>query len=221
MKTLLKTTLMVLAIGLLIGGCKKTIPPQEPPQPSVIASAVAQTPDSPPAETQPAEKTAPAFTLTDQNGKSHSLSDYKDKIVVLAWINPDCPFVKRHYDKGTFDMADEYAAKGVIWLAMNSTNYFDVEKNLKFAEERGVKYPVLDDHSGTVGRLYKAKTTPHMFIIDKNGLIAYQGAIDDDPQGDKTEIVNYVRQALDQMLAGEKITMPETKPYGCSVKYAE
>ncbi len=207
MNTLLKITLVVLAIGMLITGCKK----DQPPQPTAYA-----------AETAKPQNTAPAFTLIDQNGDARALSDYKGKIVVLEWINPDCPFVKRHYDKGTFiDMAEEYAGKDVIWLAINSTHYFDIEKNLAFAQEKGVKYPILDDHSGKVGKMYNAKTTPEMVIIDKNGQIAYQGAIDNDPKGEKTEVINYVRQALDQMLGGEKVTMPATTPYGCTVKYAE
>ncbi len=207
MKTLLKITMLALLAGILIIGCKK----DQPPQPTAYA-----------AEADQSEHLAPGFTLIDQNGNSVALSDYKGKIVVLEWLNPDCPFVKRHYDKGTFTgMSDTYAEKGVVWLAINTTHYFDTEQNLAFAKEMDIKHPVLDDNEGNVGRLYKAKTTPHMIIIGKDGQIAYNGAIDDDPKGQKTDITNYVSQALDQMLDGKEVIISETTPYGCTVKYAE
>ncbi len=207
MKTLLKITMLALLAGILIVGCKK----EQPPQPTVYAN-----------ETDQSEYLAPAFTLTDQNGNTVALSDYKGKIVVLEWINPDCPFVKRHYNKGTFTgLSDKYAEKGVIWLAINTTHYFDIEKNLAFAKKTDIKYPILDDNKGTVGRLYKAKTTPQMFIIGKDGEIVYNGAIDDDAKGQKTDITNYVSQAIDQMLDGKEVIISETTPYGCTVKYAE
>ncbi len=216
MNTLLKITLVVVAAGILTSGCKK----DQPPQPTANAAQTEQTTNA--AQTEGNRNTAPDFTLTDQNGDTHTLGDYRGKIVVLEWINPDCPFVKRHYDKGTFiDMADEYAGDEVVWLAINSTHYFDTQKNLAFAQEKGVEYSILNDQSGKVGKLYSAKTTPEMVIIDKDGRIAYQGAIDNDPKGDKTEVINYARQALDQVLEGEKVTTPATTPYGCTVKYAE
>lgn len=167
---------------------------------------------------------APGFTLEDQTGKKVSLSDFSGKkIVVLEWINPDCPYVQRHYKAGTMKtLAEKYRDKGVVWLAINTTHYMNKETNQKWITDNQLPYQILDDHEGTVGRLYGAKTTPHMFIIDKSGRLVYQGAIDDDPRGNKGENkVNYVAKALDELLAGKPISMSETKPYGCSVKYAK
>lgn len=167
---------------------------------------------------------APGFSLEDQTGKKVSLSDFSGKkIVVLEWINPDCPYVQRHYKAATMkSLAEKYKDKGVVWLAINTTHYMNKETNQKWITDYQLPYQILDDHEGTVGRLYGAKTTPHMFIIDKSGKLVYQGAIDDDPRGNKGENkVNYVAKALDELLAGKPISMPETKPYGCSVKYAK
>lgn len=163
-----------------------------------------------------------AFTLDDQNGNSINLADYAGKIIVLEWINPDCPFVQRHYEAKTMiNLARQYQDKGVVWLAVNSTNHWNQQKNHDFHQTQKLPYPVLDDHSGVVGKLFKAKTTPHMYIIDTKGKIAYQGAIDDDPHGNKgSGATNYVKQALDELLAGKSVSVAETKPYGCSVKYA-
>jgi len=164
---------------------------------------------------------APAFTLEDVDGKKVNLSDFADKIVVLEWMNPDCPIWARHHKAGTFrTLAEKYKDQGVVWLAINSTHYADKEKNKKFAETEKVPYPILDDHAGTVGKAYGAKTTPHMFVIDKQGRLAYEGAIDDDPAGREEKPLNYVDQALTELLAGKAVSVPKTEPYGCSVKYA-
>jgi peroxiredoxin len=164
---------------------------------------------------------APDFTLTDTAGNEVSLSDFDGKIVVLEWLNPDCPFVQRHYKAGTMkNLAAKYDGKGVVWLTINSTNYMDAAANAKFKADNGLPYTILVDQSGDVGHLYGAKTTPHMYIIDGNGTLVYIGAIDDDPRGTKGEpAVNYVAVALDEVLAGNAVTTAETKPYGCSVKY--
>ena len=164
---------------------------------------------------------APAFTLTDTAGNEVSLGDFEDKIVVLEWLNPDCPFVQRHYKAGTMkDLATQYDGEGVVWLTINSTNYMDAAANAKFKAANGLPYTILVDQSGKVGHLYDAQTTPHMYIIDGNGTLVYIGAIDDDPRGNKGEpAVNYVAVALDEVLAGKAVTTAETKPYGCSVKY--
>ena len=165
---------------------------------------------------------APQFTLIDTDGNEHSLSDYLGQIVVLEWTNSDCPFVKRHYNASTMvDLVNKYSDKGVVWLAINTTHYADREFNIATIEDYGLNYPILDDSSGEIGRLYSAKTTPHMFIIDAAGNIAYEGAIDDDRAGDKEVVVNYVKKALDEMLAGKEVSTPFVKPYGCTVKYAE
>jgi len=165
--------------------------------------------------------TAPAFTLADSAGNQVSLSDFEGKIVVLEWLNPDCPFVQRHYKAGTMkNLAAQHAGEGVVWLTINSTNYMDGAANGKFKADNGLPYTILVDQSGDVGHLYDAKTTPHMYIIDGTGTLVYIGAIDDDPRGNKGEpAVNYVAVALDEVLAGKSVTTAETKPYGCSVKY--
>ncbi len=164
---------------------------------------------------------APAFTLADTVGNEVSLSDFEGKIVVLEWLNPDCPFVQRHYKAGTMkNLATKYDGEGVVWLTINSTNYMDGAANAKFKAENDLPYTILVDQSGEVGHLYDAKTTPHMYIIDGTGTLIYIGAIDDDPRGNKGEpAVNYVAVALDEVLAGSAVTTAETKPYGCSVKY--
>jgi peroxiredoxin len=165
--------------------------------------------------------TAPAFTLADSAGNDVSLSDFEGKIVVLEWLNPDCPFVQRHYKAGTMkSLATKYDGDGVVWLTINSTNYMDAAANAKFKAENKLPYTILVDQSGDVGHLYGAQTTPHMYIIDGGGTLVYIGAIDDDPRGNKGEpAVNYVAVALDEVLAGNAVSTAETKPYGCSVKY--
>ena len=157
---------------------------------------------------------APDFTLTDTAGNKVSLSDFEGKTVVLEWLNPDCPFVQRHYKAGTMKkLATEYGGEGVVWLTINSTNYMDAAAN-------DLPYTILVDQSGEVGHLYGARTTPHMYIIDGSGELVYNGAIDDDPRGGKGDgAINYVAAALDQALAGNAVTTAETTPYGCSVKY--
>jgi peroxiredoxin len=166
---------------------------------------------------------APDFTLPDQSGASVSLKAQAGKVVVLEWVNPDCPFVKRHAAAGTMrELATRYAARGVVWLGVNSTSYMSAEDSAKYRAASSLPYPILVDQAGTVGKLYGARTTPHLFVIDATGKVAYQGAIDDDPRGDKGEgAVNHVAQALDELLAGRPATVPETAPYGCSVKYAK
>jgi len=166
---------------------------------------------------------APEFTLTNYDGKTISLSDYKDKIVVLEWFNYECPFVKYHYEKANtmVELSNKYKDKNVVWLAVNSTKHLTTAKNKDFAEKHKLSYPILDDRSGKVGRAYDSKTTPHMFIIDAKGSIVYDGAIDDSPLGRKKEgIINYVDKALAELTAGKEVSAPNTKPYGCSVKYA-
>lgn len=164
---------------------------------------------------------APAFTLEDHNGNTVKLSDYAGKIVVLEWTNPDCPYVQRHYKAKTMiTLAEKYKTKGVVWLAINSTHYMNRDANNQWASQQGVSYPILVDQTGQVGKLYAAKTTPHMFIIDKSGKLVYEGGIDDNPRGSNTTVVNYVEKALDELLAGKPVSVPQSKPYGCSMKYA-
>lgn len=165
---------------------------------------------------------APDFKLQDINGEQVTLSKIEG-VRVLEWVNPDCPFVKRHYNAGTMkELAASYGQRGVTWLTINSTHYMDQAANQKFASANDLKQRILMDPVGTVGRLYGAATTPHMFVIDAGGMIVYAGAIDDDPRGSRgDDATNYVAAALDEVLAGRPVTTVETKPYGCSVKYAK
>lgn len=168
---------------------------------------------------------APAFTLKDAQGKTHSLADYKGKVVVLEWVNPNCPFSARHAREKTMSaLAAKYGE--VVWLGVNSTNpqhkdFLQPAALLAFNKDHGVNYPVLYDESGQIGKAYDAKTTPHMFIIDAQGRIAYNGAIDDDPSGGKAaaQRANYVDGGLRAEKAGQDPDPATTKPYGCSVKY--
>ena len=166
--------------------------------------------------------TAPDFTLEDTTGSNVSPSDFSGKVVVLEWLNPDCPFVQRHYKAGTMKkLASKYGEKGVVWLTINSTHYMDAADNAKFKAANDLSYTILVDQSGEVGHLYDAATTPHMYVIDGEGKLVYMGAIDDDPRGNKgsAQRINYVDAALGEVLAGKSVTTAETKPYGCSVKY--
>ncbi len=163
---------------------------------------------------------APAFVLKDQDGNEVALSAQRGKVVVLEWFNPDCPFVKRHHQGGTMrDLAARYAGKGVVWLAVNSTHYMDAATTRKWHDEWKLPYPVLIDRHGKVGHLYEAKSTPHMFVINGAGEIVYRGAIDNDPRGREKAPTNYLAKALEDLLAGRPVATPETRPYGCSVKY--
>lgn len=165
---------------------------------------------------------APDFSLPDADGKTHALSQHRGKIVVLEWTNPECPFVQRHYNSNTMaTLAQKYAAKNVVWLAIDSSHHRTAEMSRKWAKEQALSYPILQDPDGKVGRLYAAKTTPHMFIIDANGLLVYNGAIDNDSWGIKKgkDLTNYVDAALEYILAGKPPAAATTKPYGCSVKY--
>ena len=170
-------------------------------------------------------ETAPAFTLKGLDGKTHSLKDYKGKTVVLEWVNPNCPFSDRHAREKTMsELAKQHGE--VVWLGINSTNpehrdFLAPADHQAWNKKNGVNYAVLYDESGKVGQSYGAKTTPHMFIIDPQGKIAYNGAIDDDPSGRKArpERVNYVDGGLRAEASGKSPDPASTKPYGCSVKY--
>ncbi|MEL7238409.1 MAG: redoxin domain-containing protein [Planctomycetota bacterium] len=166
---------------------------------------------------------APTFTLMNQEGEPVSLSDFEGKIVVLEQFNDQCPFVVKHYREGHMNaLASQYAEQDVVWLAIDSSNFSNVEQNAEIAAEWNIERPILDDSAGDVGKMYGAKTTPHMFIINGEGTLVYAGAIDSVSSTDTADIegaTNYVAQALDELLAGDSVSTPETKPYGCSVKY--
>lgn len=174
-------------------------------------------------------KAAPDFTLTDVNGKAQSLSSYKGKYVVLEWVNHGCPFVKKHYDSNNMQtLQKELTEKGVIWLSICSSaegkqgHMTADEWNKTTADKMAAPTVVLLDENGKVGKKYGAKTTPHMYVINPDGNLIYQGAIDDKPTADKADVpgaTNYVRQAVADAMAGKKVATAETKAYGCSVKY--
>ena len=172
-------------------------------------------------------ETAPAFELTDTDGKTVKLSDFKDKIVFIEWFNPECPVIVGHHKTQTTfaDLHKEFNGKGVVFLAINSSaagmqgNGKDL--NAKTKKDWALPYPVLLDESGTVGKSYGAKTTPHVFIIGKDGKLAYQGAVDNQKKAGEKDYKSYAKQALDQLVKGETVTESETKPYGCGVKYGK
>jgi peroxiredoxin len=171
-------------------------------------------------------KKAQTFQLKSfVDGKTVRLIDYPGKIIVLEWINLDCPFSMYHHKtKNTMvDLANKYKDKGVVWLAINSTESTTPQANATFAKEQKLPYPLLDDRSGRVGRLYGALKTPHMFIIDQRHSIVYEGAIDNSAMGEIGEgsrLVNYVDQALAALTSGKDVPTSITLPYGCSIKYA-
>lgn len=166
---------------------------------------------------------APNFTLNDASGKSHTLADYQGKLVVLQWINPDCPICTRVNRSGiTTEMAKAIraVAKDFVHLTIHSTHYMELDKSVAYLKQHKVKAPVLDDRDGKVGHLYGAEKTPHMYVIDKKGILRYAGAIDDDDNGkNRKGATNYVINAVRQIAAGETVAPDLTKAYGCQVKY--
>jgi len=171
-------------------------------------------------------KKAPDFSLTDTDGTTQTLKQYAGKVVVLEWFNPDCPFVKYHHGQAhTMDKVFAKYKDKIVWLAINSSaegkQGFGLERNKAARTEYGIEYPVLLDPSGQVGKTYGAKTTPHMFVINAQGNVVYRGAIDDNSSLKGEAQVNYVDQALRELLADGKVTVADTKSYGCSVKYAQ
>ena len=179
----------------------------------------------------PVGTAAPDFSLTDASGKTHSLDEYKGKYVVLEWTNPGCPFVRKHYDSGNMPkLQEEYTKKGVVWLSIDSSaqgeqGYLAGDDAKKAAEgEYKAASALLLDHEGKVGHLYGATNTPDMFIINPEGKVVYEGAIDSIASADKEDIAkatNYVATGLDQALADKPLSKAMSKPYGCSVKYKD
>ncbi len=174
-------------------------------------------------------KAAPVFTVKTAKGTEVSLADYKDKVVVLEWLNFECPFVKKHYSsKNMQNLQAAYAEKGVVWLSVNSSaegkqGYLEAAKLLEKATSEGSKSTeILVDTDGKIGKAYDAKVTPHMMIIGKDGKIAYSGAIDSSPSVKADDVATAEKtfaNALDAVLAGKEVTNATNKPYGCGVKY--
>ena len=173
--------------------------------------------------------TAPDFSLTDSKGKTQSVSQYKGKYVVLEWFNPECPFVKKHYGSGNMQkLQEEFTGKGIVWLTIDSNapglegNLTAEQANAKMAEWKTKQTALVLDPDGKAGRSYGAKNTPHMFVINPEGKIVYEGAIDSKATPNPADInsaTNYVKLALDESLSGKAVSNANTKPYGCSVKY--
>jgi len=172
---------------------------------------------------------APDFSLTDSKGKTQSVSQYKGKYVVLEWFNPECPFVKKHYGSGNMQkLQEEFTGKGIVWLTIDSNapgleGHLTAEQaNAKMAEWKTKQTALVLDPDGKAGRSYGAKNTPHMFVINPEGKIVYEGAIDSKASPNPADIAsatNYVKVALDESLSGKTVSTANTKPYGCSVKY--
>ena len=174
-------------------------------------------------------KPAPDFTGTDIQGKTIKLSDYKGKIVVLESYNGSCPFCKNHYHSGAAqELQRDLTAKGVVWLLVNSVgpensnHRTPAEARAEWADQKMAATAWIDDSAGTLGHLYNMKTTPHLFVIAADGVLAYEGAMDNNPKpfGDPRAAKNYVSAAVEELMAGKPVTMPQTKPYGCAVHYA-
>lgn len=172
---------------------------------------------------------APDFTAPDLQGKNVKLSDYRGKFVVLEWTNPDCPYVRRHYNSGNMpSLQKELAAKDVVWLTVNSTSQSSSEfkspdQMAKWMAEKGAAPKVtLIDKESKVGRLYDARTTPHMYVVDPQGKLIYAGAIDDkrwNTEAGTKNANNHVRAALGEAMSGKPVSVASTSPYGCTVKY--
>ena len=172
---------------------------------------------------------APDFTATDSNGKTHTLSEYAGKYVVLEWTNRDCPFTRKHYESGNMQaLQRKWTSRGVIWLTVASSapgaqEYVTAaDENAYLAKSGAAPTAALLDSAGTLGHLYDAKTTPHMFVINPQGVLIYDGAIDDRPTTDTADVTgakNYVSLALEEAMAGKAVSVSTSRPYGCGVKY--
>lgn len=197
---------------------------------AVVVTTACTAPDATAATTAAAKvgQAAPAIQLVDSTGKTRSLAEFKGKTVVLEWTNHECPFVKKHYGGNMQAQQRDATADGVVWLTVNSSapgkqGHVDgaaAERVRKDA--RAVQTAYLLDPQGTTGRAYGAKTTPHMYIVDPNGVLRYAGGIDSIPSADTADIAKatqYVPQALAELAAGKPVSVATTRPYGCTVKY--
>lgn len=179
----------------------------------------------------PPNSQAPEFKGVDSNGKTHDLSQYRGKWVVLEWANSGCPFDQKHYLSGSMEsLQREWTGKGVVWFSVISSapgqqGYVTPPQENAYLEKmKAAPTAALLDPQGTIGHLYDARTTPHMFVIDPSGKIVYQGAIDNQASPDPATLKgadNYLNDALNAAMAGKPVTMAVTRPYGCSVKYAQ
>ena len=205
------TSLLTLAL-LMAGGCGADAAQQPSPYPAPVVG-----------------KAAPEFTAVDTYGKSHALSQYRGKWVVLEWLNHECPYVRKHYDNDVMQaLQKKYADKGVVWLSVVSSapgkqgHYPNDKANALTKDKGAAPHAVLVDASGTVGRMYDARTTPHMFVISPQGTLVYMGGIDDKPTSRAADLKGarpHVDIALQEAMAGKPVSVPASPPYGCNVKY--
>ena len=223
-------TAVTVAVALSLLACSKD-KPAAPPETTTNGAALTTGPVAEGAHAAIGQP-APDFTLKDLDGKEVKLSSFKGKIVVLEWFNPGCPFVNKAHLKGTLkDEATAQTSKnGVVWLAINSGGAGKqgngLDANREGVKKLGITSPVLLDEGGEVGHAYGATNTPHMFVIDKSGVLQYQGAVDNSPDGEResapdNKVVAYVDDAVAAIGAGKPLTVTETKAYGCGVKYAK
>jgi peroxiredoxin len=227
--------LVALALTLVSLACRSNTDGPKPPAEATTEqkpkAAEAPPPTAPGAAPAAIGKEAPDFSLPDLDGKTVRLADFRGKIVVLEWFNPECPFVKAAHTKGSLvSAASKHAADGVVWLAVNSgapgKQGAGAEKSRSGKDSFGLKHPILLDESGAVGRLYGAERTPHMYVIDEKGVLVYRGAIDNSPDGigespSDGKLVSYVDETIAAVRGGKPVSVTETKAYGCSVKYAK
>lgn len=181
------------------------------------------------AKTAEVGKTAPKFELKDTEGNTHKLSDYEGKTVILEWFNGDCPYVVRHYERGFLkEFANKtHAKEEYVWIAINSnpegTQGGGRERSAYHRERYNIEFPILIDENNRVAHKYKASRTPEIYIINPEGVLVYQGAVDNDPHGrlwETDEYVNYVENALKKLKEDEAISPDRTRAYGCRVRYA-
>jgi peroxiredoxin len=224
-----------LAAGaVLASGCNSSPPPHTGgAAEAAAASSTTQTTATLEARTLSAElgAKAPDFALPDLDGKTTRLSDFRGKVVVIEWFNPDCPFVRASHTKGSLKgTAKRYTDQGIVWLAINSAapgkQGYGVDKTVAGKHAYGMDHPILVDESGAVGHSYGATNTPHMFVIDAGGTLVYRGAIDNSPDGEAESpqggrLINYVDAALSDLAAGRPVAIQNTQAYGCGVKYAQ
>jgi peroxiredoxin len=211
--------LALLVASILVHGSLAHAEPVAAPKPAAPAATSAAVVGKP----------APDFTLKDLDGKEVRLSSLKGKTVVLEWFNPGCPFVRKSHEVGSLvDTAKRHTKSGVVWFAINSgaagKQGADLQANVAAARQWSLPHPILRDETGAVGKAYGATNTPHMFVIDKKGVLVYAGAIDNSPDAERKspdggKLVNYVDAALQAVSGGKPVQPATTKPYGCSVKY--
>jgi peroxiredoxin len=219
-------------VGVALAGCTRKAEPEpsaEPATPTTAPLAAAKPESGTAIAKAKVGALAPDFSLPDLEGKQVTLSSFRGKTVVLEWFNPGCPFVKAAHTKGSLvDTAGRHRKAGVVWLAINSgapgKQGHGVEVNRESQQSFKLEHPILLDESGRVGRAYAAAHTPHLYVIDKEGVLVYRGAIDNSPDGEGDsptggKLINYVDAALSDITAGRPVATPETEAYGCSVKY--